>query len=119
MNWIAVFVGGGLGSLCRFGIAQLGKELNWELPWATFISNIAACLLLAVVSIQLNQKMGDQSFWTALLIVGFCGGFSTFSTYSFETAMLIKSGHWPWAIGNVLISTISGLAIIWYILWQK
>ena len=119
MNWLAVFVGGGLGSLCRFGIAQLGKQMNWELPYATFASNILACALLAIFTVQLNQKLSDQSIWTALLIAGFCGGFSTFSTYSYETALLIKSGHWAWAFGNVFISTLSGIGLIWYILWQR
>jgi len=80
---IYVFVGGGLGSMARYGF---GVWLNQEaggIPWATFAANMLSCLILGILlGIQLNGDLGVQK--RLLLMTGFCGGFSTFSTISAE-----------------------------------
>lgn len=100
---LAIFIGGGLGSLCRYGVSQLFRSLDWvSLPWSTLSSNLISSAILGVVAMKVLQS--DQPFWYAFLAIGFCGGFSTFSTFSFETVHLIKSGQMMWAILNVLVS---------------
>ncbi|MEK6782763.1 MAG: fluoride efflux transporter CrcB [Bacteroidota bacterium] len=88
-----VFLGGGLGSALRFG---LGKWINalhsHHFPFGTLIVNIMACLLLGLVIGLADHKQlftpTVRLFWT----VGFCGGFSTFSTFSNETLVLLQGG---------------------------
>ena len=92
-NLILVFIGGGLGSSLRFII---GKYLNAGhlLPYGTFLVNIIGSLLLGLI---LGWALKTNSLTTPtnlLLGVGFCGGFTTFSTFSFENYSLIKSGDY-------------------------
>lgn len=91
-NLLFVFIGGGFGSVLRF---LLGKWLNNTengIPFGTFVANILGSLLIGVIlgfaakSDTLNQNQ------TLLLATGFCGGFTTFSTFAYENHIFLKSG---------------------------
>ena len=114
---IYIFIGGGLGSLLRYGIGSAVK--NWtemSFPLGTFLSNLLACILLAVFTVVISSK-ADQAEWIKpLLIVGFCGGFSTFSTFGYETATLIQQGHVTVALINILLSVSVGVGLIYWVL---
>jgi len=107
MNYILVFIGGGLGSLLRFGIGKIGflKLLNF--PLASFISNIAACLLFGLFFLLL-QKYPKNEWMGPLLLVGICGGFSTFSTFSYENVALMQQGQFGLLFLNVVLSVAVG-----------
>jgi len=112
MNFLYVFIGGGLGSICRYGIALLLKKNQFNFPFATLIANIIACIILGYLiglaakdSISMNQKL--------LLMTGFCGGFSTFSTFSAETFLLFENGNVGYALANIGLSIIVCLVGIW------
>lgn len=116
MAWFWIFVGGGIGSLARFGISELsGKWISSSFPWGTFISNFFACLILALVSVGLVVKFPAQNWIYPLIITGFCGGFSTFSTFGNETVNLIQQGNYLIAILNILLSLLFGIGIIFWI----
>lgn len=104
---LIVFLGGGLGSVARYA---LGKGVNMvhtqNFPWGTLAVNGAACLLLGViVGIADHRQLISapaRLFWT----VGFCGGFSTFSTFSHETIQLMQSGFTLNSIAYILSSLL-------------
>ena len=116
LTLVYIFVGGGLGSLARYGVSQLSNHyLDTQFPIATFISNTISCLFLALVLFVFHEKV-NQSVWiNPLLLIGFCGGFSTFSTFSNETVQLVVNGQWFWAIANVLVSVITAFGIIYWL----
>jgi CrcB protein len=103
-----VFLGGGLGSLARWGFGLLSKNL-WTSPLAsvlgTLAANFVACVLLGYVLVKQPQ---ERHMW--LWAVGFCGGFSTFSTFSNEVLTWLRAGDYGWAIGYVVLSLLGGLA---------
>ncbi len=116
MTWLAVFIGGGLGSLARFGVSRL-TAVFWtsSFPMATLLANVLSCVVLGIVAYKMPQL---SSFNKSLLIVGFCGGFSTFSTFSNETLMLMKQNEWLFVIANVVLSIVACLAVLWVLARQ-
>ncbi len=87
-----VFIGGGFGSVARFGIARLCAQfLPTVLPLATFGVNILGSLLIGFL--WGIPAVSDKNSWMHLLIIGFCGGFTTFSAFSWENFNLLKQGN--------------------------
>jgi CrcB protein len=111
MSAILVFFGGGIGSLLRYGISNLFPYSS-GFPWATFISNILACLLMGFIINWIDRTFSstfDVNNLKWLMLTGICGGFSTFSTFSNESLQLIKQQQWALAITYILTSVILGI----------
>ena len=90
---LIVFFGGGLGSMVRFALSKWIATLHsHNFPWGTLFVNIVACFALgAIIGLADHKQIISpyaRLFWT----VGFCGGFSTFSTFSSETLYLLQDG---------------------------
>jgi len=111
-GWILVFLGGGLGSLVRYGIGLYFSAQSTDFPLGTFVSNFLACLILGIfIGIQLKENF--QAQYGLLFITGFCGGFSTFSTFSGESLRLFQNQQI--ALGLIYIggSIILGLLAVY------
>jgi fluoride exporter len=106
MNILFVFLGGGLGSVFRYIIGLLFQKVSVSLPLSTLISNVTACVIFALVITLNQQKNNISQNVNLLLLVGFCGGLSTFSTFGYETFLLLKQGQIGWMLLNILISII-------------
>ncbi|MCB0519708.1 MAG: fluoride efflux transporter CrcB [Lewinellaceae bacterium] len=102
-NYILVFIGGGLGSICRFGIGHLLAGYRFQYPWATFAANVVSCFILGIL-FALSTKGRISGQMAVMLMAGFCGGFSTFSTFTNETFQLLLAGEFFKAASNVALS---------------
>jgi len=113
MTYLVVFLGGGLGSLTRYLLSLVvSRFYHGELPVATFASNVLSCLVLILIVGLLGKTDGNRLVQAGVL-VGFCGGFSTFSTFSFETVQLMKNGSHLAAAANVILSVGVCLILIY------
>lgn len=113
-NAMWVFLGGGLGSLVRFALGVLQqKYVQASLPIGTLISNVLACILMAItLKLAPNFLQGEhQKFF---LFTGFCGGLSTFSTFSLESVQLFRNGQWMWASANIVLSIFLCLIVLFW-----
>jgi CrcB protein len=101
-----IFIGGGLGSLVRFSVSKyFPSQAYFNLPIATFLSNFVASLILGLfIGMELNGKMPIN--YRYFIAVGFCGGFSTFSTFSADTLQLMQTNRIPEAFLNVFINMV-------------
>ena len=115
----AVFIGGGLGSLCRYGISlTIIRTASAQLPWATIVANVLSCLVMAIALGYFADRISEGSWQRLFLLVGFCGGFSTFSTFSIENFQLMRDGHTGFLLANVLLSVVLCMLVFWVLAKQ-
>lgn len=110
-GFVFVFVGGGLGSVARYGVSLLTSDRIPGFPKQTFIANIISCLILGIlIGIQMETGLSDSRKF--LIITGFCGGFSTFSAFSSELYNLFLEHYYLLAITYIISSILISLLMI-------
>lgn len=108
-----VGLGGFLGSVSRYLLSLLPVAGNSGFPWMTLGINVTGSLLIGVLVGLTESWLPAQSEWVALLKIGFCGGFTTFSTFALETAELMSGGQSVWGFAYVAASILLGLGAIY------
>lgn len=114
MTALLIFIGAGLGGLARYGLSSwVQEQAGAAFPWGTLVINVSGSLALAFTYAFL-EGIPAASEWRAFLGMGILGGYTTFSTFSYETMRLIQDGEWGRAsfyiAGSVFISL--GAAIV-------
>jgi len=111
-NILLVFVGGGFGSVLRFIIGKYLNNAENGIPYGTFLTNILGSLLIGVILGLAAKNNTLSSSQTLLLATGFCGGFTTFSTFAYENHVFLKSGDFTsFALYSIASFVIGFLAV--------
>ena len=114
MTYLAIAVGGAIGALSHFGLMNLVASLLGNcLPWGTLLVNISGSLLIGILYVLVSEKMLLSADARALLIVGFLGAFTTFSTFSLDSILLIQQGWLVQAIAYMLASVMICVLATW------
>lgn len=114
--WVAL--GGALGSVGRFWINGLVSEkVGATFPWGTLVINISGSFAIGVIGAVASPegRLDSQTrqFATQFLMIGVCGGYTTFSSFSLQTLNLVRDREWLYAGGNVVFSVVLCLLAVW------
>ena len=109
MAYLLAALGGALGGLARWGVAQALQRTSGDWPWATLAVNLTGCLLIGVLIAVLAARRPDDEHLRTFLGAGVLGGFTTFSAFAVEVADLLRAGTPVVAAAYVAVSVLGGL----------
>jgi CrcB protein len=117
MTWIAVAVGGALGSLARHAVNHL-VHLRWltmRFPLSTVAVNVSGCVIIGLLAgLIASDRIALRGLSREFVFVGLLGGFTTFSTFGLDTLVLLRTGSAGQAALNVALQVVGGLAAVWF-----
>ena len=109
---LAVGAGSFIGGTGRYLVSLMMKGVSKGFPWATLAVNLVGCFLIGLLWGVFSKNGSEGSNWALFLTVGLCGGFTTFSTFSKESLIMLQGGNiWGFA-GYVAISVIAGISLV-------
>lgn len=107
-----VFIGGGFGSVLRYGIGKYLNNPETGIPYGTFVANILGSLLIGIILGLAAKNNALSQNQTLLLATGFCGGFTTFSSFAYENHVFLKGGDFTsFALYTIASFVIGFLAV--------
>lgn len=115
-GWLAVAVGGAIGSVARYWLSSLvALATGGAFPWGTLLVNVLGSFVigLAAALTSPSGRIVVEPHWVLLVTVGLCGGFTTFSAFSLQTLGLLQEGRVLAAAGNVVASVAVCLLAVW------
>jgi len=113
MNVLVIGIGGFVGAVARYGIAVwIGQRWGRSFPLGTFVINVSGSFLIGLLMTLMAERFTENPQWRLLLVVGFLGAYTTFSTFEYETGALLKDGEWFFAGLNVVLSVIVGFVAL-------
>ena len=118
---LIVFIGGGMGTVMRFLVSKIIPYSGKGFPWSTFCANLIGCMLIGLlIGYFLRYSIENQSSLVLFATIGFCGGFTTFSTFAQENLAFIRSGNYSMFLIYSFISLSVGILMVYLgILIQK
>lgn len=108
---LMVFVGGGFGSVARYFLGRWLNNMETAIPYGTMLSNVLGSFLVGFVLGYLAKSTNISETQSLLLATGFCGGFTTFSTFAYENHVFLKNGDYlsflPYTLGSLILGFVA------------
>ena len=109
----AIALGGALGAPARYGVAQLVHVAKGSFPWATFWTNITGSFALGLVLVLILERFPPTRYVRPFVATGFLGAYTTYSTFAFETDLLVRGGQAGIGVVYGLGSLVAGFVAVW------
>lgn len=114
MLWLAVAFGGAFGAMARYGVSVAFAGVHPKFPVATMVVNVAGSFAIGVLYVLIVEKGVLSPVWRHILMIGFLGAFTTFSTFSLETLHLLQMGHWQTALFYIVSCFMLSLCAVFF-----
>lgn len=112
MRLLLIAVFGAVGTLARYGLQGVVQiKVGSTFPYGTLLVNLTGCFLLGLIGQLTLNRMIVPAEWRLAIAVGFFGGYTTFSSFGWETAKMLEAGEWLWASTYVAASVVLGLLL--------
>lgn len=116
---ILIFLGGGTGSLLRYGVSKLLNSHVSQIPYGTLLVNCIGSLLIGLILGISTKNDSLTANQLAFVVIGFCGGFTTFSSFSYENSMFLKSGDlfnfFTYTLASLILGILSVMLGLWLV----
>jgi CrcB protein len=113
-KFFIVGIGGFVGSVLRFWLgAYIGQRMGTRFPYGTFLINVTGSFLIGFVMTVLSEKANLSPNWRYLIPIGFIGGYTTFSTFEYETLRAVQDGQFTTGMLNIVLSVVVGFVMVW------
>jgi CrcB protein len=108
-NILLVLIGSSVGGILRYLISVWTAPKSISYPWGTFLVNISGCFLMGIIMGFIQKEEQGSMEMKLLLATGFCGGFTTYSAFAFESVEMIKQGNFSTVITYTIVSVVLGI----------
>ena len=113
VRYIAIIAGGGIGAAVRFALGSwIGQRWGRSFPLGTFVINVSGSFLIGLFMTLMIDRFTENPVWRLFLIVGVLGGYTTFSSFEYETGRLVTDGEYLYATLNAVLSVVVGFAAL-------
>jgi len=114
VRYALVAAGSAIGGCARYGIGLAVARRSASLfPWGTFLVNVTGCFVIGLFMAFAVERLTHDDRWRLFFAIGVCGGYTTFSTFAYETTKLVEGREYAFAAANVVGSALAGLAAVW------
>ena len=114
---LAVFIGGGTGSVARWLLSLKLNPMHHAIPLGTLTANLIGAFIIGAGLAWFNRLPQVEPVWKLLITTGFCGGLTTFSTFSSEVVFLLQAGKFSWALLNITVNLLGSFAMTALAFW--
>lgn len=114
---LAVFIGGGTGSVARWFLSMRFNPMHQVIPLGTLTANLIGAFIIGMGLAWFNRMTHIDPMWKLLITTGFCGGLTTFSTFSAEVVFLLQDGRINWALANIAVNMLGSFAMTALAFW--
>lgn len=114
MKYLLILAGGGVGSLARYAAGTaIMSRYSGRFPLGTMIVNVTGSFLIGLIMTWITEQLQPNPNWRFLLVIGFLGGYTTFSSFEWETFSIVRGGGFWIGLVNVVGSVVLGYLAVW------
>lgn len=116
LAWAWIAIGSALGGMARYGVSgMVARRIGETFPWGTLVVNVSGCFVIGIFAAltAAGGVLAGELTARQFVMIGICGGYTTFSSFSLQTLTLARDGEWPRVLGNIAASVAFCVLAVW------